>query len=191
MCSPLCILCGILLYVPAVVAVLYCELVALLLCYFPAMLFFHAARALSPPTCCTGIGYGVCRLLYGIFSVCDSIVLLASVLVTEVVGFMALVVGFITGGVLWSRYFHQHIRKSCHGLRVVFRLNKTWTCCTTKNINNNPPRQFFFLSCYDDDDDGNNTNEGTSNTNNIATTDHETNDGNNTTDADNDGGQAR
>jgi len=143
-CSPLSILCGMLLCVPALVAVLSCELMALILCHFPAVVFFRAARALSPPNCCTGIFDAVLRLLYEVFSFCDSIILLASVMVAEIVALVALVVGFITGGVMWARYLHQQIRRLCHGLRIVFRLK---ACCTTKK---NPPRQFFFMNCCDD-----------------------------------------
>jgi hypothetical protein len=139
-CSPLSILVGIFIILPALFAVLYCEMTALLLCYFPSALFFHTARAISPPNCCTGIFFAIFVLLYYILSFCDSIILFISVFVTELVALMAYFVGFCTGGAIWAHYLHQQIRRLCHGIRIIFRKK-----LSTKN----PPGQFFFMNCYE------------------------------------------
>jgi hypothetical protein len=134
-CSPLSIM-----YLPALFTVLFCELMALFLCYLPSALFFHTARAISPPNCCTVIFYAIFLLLYCILSFCDSIILITSVLVTELVALIAYFVGFCTGGAIWAHYLHQQIRRSCHGIRIIFRKK-----LSTKN----PPRIFFFVVCYE------------------------------------------
>lgn len=138
-CSPLSILVGIFMILPALFAVLFCEMMALFLCYFPSALFFHTARAISPPNCCTGIFYAIFLLLYYILSFCDSIILFISVLVTELVALIAYFVGFCTGGAMWAHYLHQQIRRLCHGIRIIIR----------KKFTKNPPRQFFLMNCYE------------------------------------------
>ena len=138
-CSPLGILFGLLISLPTMVVVLCLEMVALLIYYFPSVVFFHTARAISPPNCCTGIFYAIFLLLYYIFSFVDSILLLVSILVSEVLAIVASILGFFTGGIMWSHYLHQHIRRLCHGIRIVFRQNSCCCCCQ-----NNPPRNKLF-----------------------------------------------
>jgi len=148
-CSPLQLALAVLVAVPAIVGVLVCELFALVVLHVPATLvYLTATKLLSPHNCCCcccicGCCYGVLMLVHRILCACDSIVLVVSVLVTEVVAMVACLVGFCTGGALWAGQVHQHIRKICHGIRVVVRRQTT----TTNNNNTNatdaaPPRRF-------------------------------------------------
>lgn len=132
-CSPLGFIVGISICLPTLLIVLTLEIAALFAFYSPSAIFFHAARAIPPPpNCCTGIFYAIFLLLYSIFSFLDSLFLLVSVFVTELLAIIASILGFIYGGVMWSQYLHQHIRRSCHGVRIVFRRKKK-----------NPSRQLF------------------------------------------------
>ena len=72
---------------------------------------------------------------YSAFALCDSIILLISVILTEILGGAGFLVGFLFGGYLCGKYNSQQIRRMCHGMRIVFR-NK---CPGT-----NPPRTFLF-----------------------------------------------
>jgi len=164
-CSPLGILFGILISLPTTMIVLCLEMVALFICHFPSVVFFHIAHAISPPNCCTGVFYAIFLLLYYLFSFVDSILLLVSILVTEVLAIVALILGFFTGGIIWSHYLHQHIRRLCHGVRIVFRQNSCCCCC----LQNNPPRNNIFRknSCEEatenednDKEDKDNNNDG-------------------------------
>jgi len=134
-CNPFGIVFGLLVAIPALVVALACELVALLVCHLPGTLFYHAAQVFAPPDCCTCLLYGIFRMGHGILSLCDSMVLVGSVVVTEFVGLVALGVGFLTGGCVWAWYLHQQIRRLCHGIRIVFR--------HTSATHNNPPRRLF------------------------------------------------
>mmetsp|Transcript_5739 Transcript_5739/g.13731 ORF Transcript_5739/g.13731 Transcript_5739/m.13731 type:complete len:113 (-) Transcript_5739:104-442(-) len=73
-------------------------------------------------------------ILYGAMSLADSCVLLASVMVTESVGLVALLVGFLTGGCLWARNLQQSIRRSCHGIRVSFRRSEESTTMPSRGL---------------------------------------------------------
>jgi len=132
-CSPVGLVFAVLVDLVALVAGLNCEIMALLLCYFPSKLFFHASESLAPPNLFTCLFYYIFRLLYCVLSFCDSVVLLMSVLVTEMVALTAFLVGFCTGGVLWAHSLHQQIRRLGHGIRILFRKNAA---------NQKPPRHF-------------------------------------------------
>jgi len=134
-CNPFAVVFGFVVAIPALVFAFICEILSLFTCYLPSKLFYHIAQWFSPPDCCTCLLYLVFITVHGVFSLCDSMILVMSILGTELVGLAGLVVGFITGGCLWSKHLHQQIRRICHGIRVVFR--KKTTC------GHNPPRRFF------------------------------------------------
>jgi hypothetical protein len=136
-CSPVNLFAGFLVSFHALLGVLLCEFLALFLCYFPASLVYHAAQIFAPPNACTGILYSSLMIVYYSLALCDSIVLFVSVIVTETLAVVGYVVGALTGGIIWAQYWHQQIRRMCHGIRIVFR-NKTPM---------DPPRHFVF-GCF-------------------------------------------
>ncbi|KAG7359020.1 hypothetical protein IV203_015609 [Nitzschia inconspicua] len=135
-CSPIALFAGFMVYSQALLGVLLCEFCAFFLCHLPAALFFHVASAFSPPNVCTGVLYSVCMVIYCCFALCDSIVLLVSVLVTEVLAMTAFFVCAFTGGIICGQFWHQQVRRMCHGVRIVFR----------RKASGNPPRHFSFWS---------------------------------------------
>lgn len=116
---------------------------ALCMCYFPGKLFYHISEAFSPPNCCTCFFYIVFRFAYYVCAFCDSIALVTSVIVTEVVAIVAYLMGFCTGGALWARNLHQQTRRMSHGIRIMFRKN---------GVAANPPRNFC---CHSSSMEGN------------------------------------
>lgn len=135
-CSPVNLFAGFLVASQALLGVLLCEFLALILCHFPAALFYHLAQAFSPENVFTGLFYSFFMILYWAFALCDSIVLLVSVILTEVLAVTAFLVGAITGGIIWGLYWHQQVRRMCHGVRVMFR----------QNSSGSPSRHFFFVN---------------------------------------------
>lgn len=135
-CNPFAILFGFVMAIPAVVWVVSCEMISLLICYLPSVFCHKTAKIFSPPDCCTCLFYLIFMTIYGVLSFCDSVVLVVNVFGTEMVAFMAVLVGFLSGGCLWAKFLHQQIRRVCHGIRVVFR---------KKTSHRDPPRRFF---CY-------------------------------------------
>ena len=130
-CNPIALLVALAITLPAICAVVCCEMVALLCFHVPATLFYHSGQAFAPPNICTCLLYFLFMILYGAMSVADSCVLVASVIITESVGLVALVVGSLTGGCLWARNLQQSIRRSCHGIRVSFRRSEESSTTTT------------------------------------------------------------
>ncbi|KAG7354976.1 hypothetical protein IV203_004332 [Nitzschia inconspicua] len=135
-CSPITLFAGFMVSSQALLGVLLCEFCAFFLCHLPAALFFHIASAFSPPNVFTGVLYSFCMVLYCCFALCDSIVLLLSVLVTEVLAVTAFLVCAFTGGIIWGQFWHQQVRRMCHGVRIIFR----------RKASGNPPRHFLFWS---------------------------------------------
>jgi hypothetical protein len=141
-CSPLSILFAITVFIPASIGVFIAEMMALCV-YFLGKFFYHISESFSPPNCCTCLFFVVFRFSYIVCAFCDSIALMISVIVTEVVGIVAYLVGFCTGGPLWARNLHQQTRRMCHGIRIMFRKN---------GVTANPPRKFF---CHSSSIEGN------------------------------------
>jgi hypothetical protein len=129
-CNPVNLLSEFIVATLALVLVLVCELLAIFVFYIPGAIFFNLARPFSPPNACTGIFYSFFMIFYFGFALCDSILLIISVLTTEILACIGYITSFCTGGVLMSMFWHQHTRRSCHGIRVTFR-NK---------LSCNPPR---------------------------------------------------
>jgi hypothetical protein len=148
-CNPIAVTCGLAFSGAALVVVLTLELVALFVCYLPGTLFFHCGQAFAPPNCCSCLLYVVFMVVYSALSFADSMILLASVLVTECLCLVAYFVGMVTGGCLWAEYLQQQIRKVCHGIRIVFRKssnndNNNSDSPNSNNNSNNPPRGLCF-----------------------------------------------
>lgn len=120
-CNPIAYVTGLAILAPAAFAVLAIELVAFVFLYVPSTLLYHAGQAFAPPNICTCLLYFVFMSLYCAMALADSIVLVASVLCTECIGVVGLLVGFLTGGCLWAKHLQQSIRKTCHGIRIAFR----------------------------------------------------------------------
>lgn len=134
-CNPIAMFCGFAVAIPALVCALACEMVALIACYAPGSMFYHAAQVFAPPSCCTCLFYFALMLVHFVLSFCDTMILLVSVITTECLGLVAFLIGFLTGGCLWARYLQQQIRRLCHGIRIIFR---------KKTPSNKPRRRFFF-----------------------------------------------
>ncbi|KAL3917267.1 MAG: hypothetical protein SGILL_004797, partial [Bacillariaceae sp.] len=98
-------------------------------------LFYHMAQAFAPPNVCTGIIYSFFMIIYSALALCDSIVLFTSVIVTELLSGTGFLVGALTGGIIWGQYWHQQIRRTSHGIRVI---------CRKKLSGNKPSRTFLF-----------------------------------------------
>jgi hypothetical protein len=136
-CSPLSIFVGVLVGFHAILGTFLCEFLALLLCHYPAAFFYNIANSCSPPGACTLLPHSLCMLLYSCLALADSLVLLTSVMVVELMATVGYVVQLLTGGILMAKFWHQYIRRSCHGFRVMFR-----QCSST-----NPSRHFVFSCC--------------------------------------------
>lgn len=167
-CSPVSLAFAVLIGGPAVLGVLICEIVALLLFYLPAKIFYCISEALAPPNCCTCLFYCIFRVLYSVWSFCDSIVLVVSVVVAEIVALAAFLVGFCTGGALWARRLQQQIRRICHGIRVFFRKTNTRPSrhfcgpgnpSTDEAVDNNTRENNDDGADYDNDEGGGRNNE--------------------------------
>lgn len=122
-CNPLALVAALVIIAPAAAAVLAMELLAFLFLFVPATLFYQAGQAFAPPNICTCLLYLVFMTLYNAMVLAESILLLASVLFTECIGMVGLLVGFLTGGCLWATHLQQSIRRTCHGIRITFRHN--------------------------------------------------------------------
>ena len=120
-CNPIALLFGLAITIPVMAVVFALELVALLAFYLPSIFLYHSGQAFAPPNICTVVLYVTFMLLYWGFWFADYMVLLSSVLVTECLGMVALILGFVTGGCLWATQLHQHLRRVGHGIRVKFR----------------------------------------------------------------------
>eukprot|EP00339_Tiarina_fusa_P002696 CAMPEP_0117018602 /NCGR_PEP_ID=MMETSP0472-20121206/14367_1 /TAXON_ID=693140 ORGANISM="Tiarina fusus, Strain LIS" /NCGR_SAMPLE_ID=MMETSP0472 /ASSEMBLY_ACC=CAM_ASM_000603 /LENGTH=298 /DNA_ID=CAMNT_0004723305 /DNA_START=47 /DNA_END=940 /DNA_ORIENTATION=+ len=143
LCSPVDLFAGLFVTVFAIFGVVLCEAFALFLCYIPAAIIYHLARTMHPPNICTGILYSALMIFYYAFALCDSICLLASVLVTECVAVAGYIVSLCTGGILMAKHWHQYIRRICHGIRILVR----------RCSGNNPPRTFLFKCLLDKKDE--------------------------------------
>lgn len=133
-CNPVNLFSGFVVATVALVLVLTCEMLAMFVIYLPGALFFCCAQPFSPPNPCTGIFYSFFMIFYYAFALCDSILLITSVLLTETLACVGYIISFCTGGILISMFWHQQIRRSCHGIRVWFR--KVLSC--------NAPRHFVL-----------------------------------------------
>jgi len=121
LCPPVGLALCVWVGVPAMLAVLILEMVALVLCHGLSTLFYYVARVFAPPNCCTCLLYCVFLVVHKLLRCVDSILLLVSVAVTEALGSFAFLFGFCTGGLWWARYLQQENRRLCHGLRILFR----------------------------------------------------------------------
>jgi len=136
-CSPVDTFAGVMNLGFALMGVVLTESFALFLCYIPAFILYHIANLFSPPNVLTGLFYSFFMIFYYACALGDSICLLASVLVTEIVAACGYLVSLCTGGVLMARFWHQYIRRVCHGIRIALR-NKLYF--------SNPTRDFLLCN---------------------------------------------
>ena len=120
LCSPIVLIIGGFLSLSAVLTVTIMELVATCF-YLVSAVFFHMSKCLSPPNVFTGLLYSLFTMLYWTFALVDSILLVTSVFVTELLAGAAFLLAFIFGGVLTARNWHQYIRRTCHLARWASR----------------------------------------------------------------------
>ena len=138
-CSPLSLMTGFFVGIMAIFGTFLCEFLALLLCHYPAVLFYKTSKTCFSPTGpFTLLPYSIFMLLYSCLAFVDSLVLLTSVILVEAMAIVGYTVQLITGGILMASFWHQYTRRSCHGIRVMFRQ------CST----NSEPSRHFIFSCY-------------------------------------------
>ena len=128
-CNPIVWITGGALTLAAVLAVNAVEILASCMYYLSAG-FFHTSKCLSKPTVKAVCLYPLFRLLYYIFAVVDSILLMTSVLIAEILAASTYILVVIFGGHLVACTWHQFLRRTCHATRHYHRKR-----C-------NPPRQF-------------------------------------------------
>jgi hypothetical protein len=119
-CNPVDILIGLMITSHAILGTVIMEVLALVI-YFIAALFYHSAFAMGPPNLFTGFFYSLCMILYFCFALADSIVLLSSVLVTEILDSVGWILGCLFGGIWMANRRHQYVRRVCHHIRWAFR----------------------------------------------------------------------
>lgn len=122
-CSPVVLITGSSLALAAFLAVNAIEILATCI-YLISAALFHLAKYIR-----------FLHLLYYIFAMVDSILLMTSILVAEFLAASAFIFIFIFGGHLAACNWHQYIRRICHATRHHHRK----TC--------NPPRQFMLCCC--------------------------------------------
>lgn len=138
LCSPIDMIGGIFVTCFAIMGVLLCEGVALLI-YLVAASLYWIAKIFDPPNAFTGMFYSFFMIFYFAFALADSIVLLASVLVTECVACAGWLLSVLLGGIMAANTWHQYIRRICHLIRWGFR----GSCAK-------PPRH-FAMCCMTDE----------------------------------------
>jgi hypothetical protein len=130
---------GALLLLAAVVATSALELAAAILYLLSALLHRGTANdgCTQQPSGNTVAAFlcGLCAILSMACLVSDSVLLVASVLVTEVLAAAACAVSCLLGGVHRALLWHQHIRRTCHACRCFSR--SRFAQCT-------PPRHHFL-----------------------------------------------
>jgi len=99
--------------------------------YLTGALFYKTAKAMEPLNIISALIYPFFMIFYSIFSLTDNILLLSSVLTTEVLNICSWSFGVIFGGILVADHRHQFTRRACHHLRWAFRREFV-----------NPPRTF-------------------------------------------------
>lgn len=122
-CSPVVLITGASLALAAFLAVNIIEIIATCI-YFISAALFHMSKYIR-----------CLRILYYIFAMVDSILLMTSVLVAEFLAGSAFIFIIIFGGHLAACNWHQYIRRICHASRHLHRK----TC--------NPPRQLMLCCC--------------------------------------------
>jgi hypothetical protein len=131
-CSPLDLTVGVSFALIALLTTLVLEVTACSF-YVVAAIFYGLAKPCDPPNVFTGMLYSIFMLNYWIFALIDSLLLLISVLFTELLAIAAFCMSICLGGILMALYWHQCIRRVCHMTRWASRRG-----CS------NPPRHFVF-----------------------------------------------
>lgn len=154
-CNPIGFLIGILLTFSSILVSLMLEIAALVV-YSVAAVFYHISslcgqeqqQSTNP---ITGIFYSIFMLVYWVLAMVDSILLIVSVLVSEILASVSGLLGFLCGGCGGAQVWHQSVRRSSHVLRSKFRKPfqkpSRSLCCGEHS------------ECSSGDDDENNDNE--------------------------------
>mmetsp|Transcript_16523 Transcript_16523/g.40250 ORF Transcript_16523/g.40250 Transcript_16523/m.40250 type:complete len:327 (+) Transcript_16523:169-1149(+) len=143
-CSPLSLMTGFLVGIMAIFGTFLCEFLALLLCHYPAVLFYKTSKTCFSPTGpFTLLPFSILMLVYSCLVFADSLVLLTSVILVEAMAIVGYTVQLVTGGILMASFWHQYTRRSCHGIRIMFR-----KCSTSSE-----PSRHFIFSCYSSNDE--------------------------------------
>jgi len=119
-CNPVDMGLGILSTCLAIVITFITELTALIF-YFVAAFFFHAAKAIGPPRAFTACLRNFYMIMYFVFAMVDSALLLSSVIAAESCGMVGWIVGCLVGGIWIANKRHQFVRRICHRIRWAFR----------------------------------------------------------------------
>lgn len=123
-CSPIDLVVGISMSFAAILTVVCLEITSTSL-YLVSALVYHIARPCSPPNIFTGLFYSIFMLLYWVFAMTDSILLVVSVFVTELLATTAWILSVCFGGIYMANHWHQYIRRTCHMVRWACRARFT------------------------------------------------------------------
>jgi len=119
-CNPVDMSLGLILTFQAILITLIIELIALMF-YFVAAFFFHIARAIGPSGLFTACLYSFFMIMYFVFAMVDSVLLLSSVIAAESCNMVGWILGCIFGGIWIANRRHQSVRRVCHRIRWAFR----------------------------------------------------------------------
>lgn len=133
LCSPINMLVGFTIAMGAILGVLITEIMAFGF-YIGAFILFWIAEVFSPDNMFTRLFHSIFMMAYSICSLADSICLLTSVLVTELLAGVCWLVSILFAGVWMANHWHQYIRRICHVIRGAFR-----------SPFEKPPRHFALL----------------------------------------------
>lgn len=120
LCSPINMLVGTALALGAILGVLITEILAFAF-YIVAFLMYWIARLFNPDNMFTAVFHSIFMLLYSACSLADSVCLLTSVLVTELLAGTCWIVTNPISGIWMANHWHQYIRRVCHYIRYAFR----------------------------------------------------------------------
>lgn len=119
-CSPIDVLIGCSLTLVTATTVASLEIAALVI-YFFEYAFSHLTNSLEPPSLATLWIYGIAQFLYHLFASLDSILLLLSVAIGELLAAIQYGLSLLFGGFNFASIWHQAIRRVAHQIRVRFR----------------------------------------------------------------------
>lgn len=119
-CSPIDVLVGSTLTLVTVVTVASLEVAALIIYCFE-FVFSNLARMVNPPNLLTLWIYGIAELLYHLFAMVDSMLLLLSVGIGELLAAIQYGLSLLFGGCSFASTWHQAMRRIAHQIRARFR----------------------------------------------------------------------
>ena len=120
--SPCSALIGTLMTFHAVLGVLICELTAFIF-FGIGFVMYSLANCFDPDHIVAQLFYSLFMMIYSAFSLSDSICLLTSVFITEILASTTWIVTALIAGIWVANSWHQYIRRVCHSVRWAMRVH--------------------------------------------------------------------